>query len=366
MDAELLVKNFTQRFNSVPIIVRAPGRINLIGEHTDYNQGFVMPAAIDRAIYFAIALNNRAEIHLVAYDEQEDSVSIGIDSIKPVEKSWANYLLGVIAQFQNHGIAVTGFDCVFGGDIPHGAGLSSSAALCCGMAYALNHLFNSGLDQLTLAQIGQSAEHTYAGVQLDCRSLAYQYLTFDTKVCHIVLCNTGVKHSLASTEYNKRREECERGVTVLQQYYPEVASLRDATLEQLHLHADELGTIVYRRCHYVVQENSRVLAAAQALKEADLKALGQLMYASHAGLRDEYEVSCRELDVLVEAAQTLPGVYGARMMGGGFGGCTINLVVPDKVAEFEEAMKKAYKQELCLTLETYHITLVDGVSLVGL
>ncbi|TGD77186.1 galactokinase [Hymenobacter wooponensis] len=385
MDAELLSAEFIRHFGHTPLLVRAPGRVNLIGEHTDYNLGFVMPGAINRAVYFAIALNQRQDARLIAYDEQQDRLTITLSSITVGEKQWANYLLGVIAQFQQRGLQVPGFDCIFGGDIPLGAGLSSSAALCCGLAFALNHLLKSGLDRLTLAQIAQGAEHAYAGVRtglmdqfaslfgqaghvvrLDCRSLVYDYFPFDTASSHIVLCNSGVKHSLASSEYNTRRYECEQGVAILKQRYPEVASLRDVTLAQLQALGHELGPVVYKRCRYVVEENQRVEAATQALNNGDLDAVGLLMYASHAGLRDEYEVSCRELDVLVEAAQSLPGVFGARMMGGGFGGCTINLVAPEHVPAFEKAMKEAYQRELGLPLETYHTVLVDGVSLVDL
>jgi galactokinase len=381
MDAELLAAEFLRRFERAPLLVRAPGRVNLIGEHTDYNQGFVLPAAINREIYFAIALNDRSDCRLVAYDEQQDFVTIELTSVQPGQKQWANYLLGVIAQFQQRGVAVRGFDCVFGGTIPLGAGLSSSAALTCGLAFALNHLLEAKLERLTLAQIGQAAEHIYAGVRtglmdqfaslfgragnvvrLDCRSLAHDYFPFDTTASHIVLCNSGVKHSLASSEYNTRRRECEQGVAVLQRHYPQVQSLRDATLEQLEAHQDELGQLVHQRCRYVVEENQRVLVATEALLRGDLHAFGELMYASHAGLRDDYQVSSPELDVLVEAARPLPGVYGARMMGGGFGGCTINLVAPEHVASFEVAMKTAYQRELGLPLETYHTVLVDGVS----
>ncbi|QJX48780.1 galactokinase [Hymenobacter taeanensis] len=381
MDAELLSAEFHRRFGHAPLLVRAPGRINLIGEHTDYNLGFVLPGAIDRAIYFAIACNHQQEARLIAYDDQQDTLIIPVSSVTAGEKQWANYLLGVIAQFQQRGILVPGFDCIFGGDIPLGAGLSSSAALCCGFAFALNHLLDSGLDELTLAKMAQSAEHTYAGVRtglmdqfaslfgkaghvvrLDCRSLDYDYYPFDTAACNIVLCNSGVKHSLASTEYNTRRRECEQGVDVLKRHYTEVSSLRDVTLAQLDAQLEHLGPVIYKRCKYVVEENHRVEAASQALNESDLTTVGQLMFASHAGLRDEYEVSCCELDVLVEAARHLPGVFGARMMGGGFGGCTINLVTPEHVPAFERGMKEAYQRELGLSLETYHTVLVDGVS----
>ncbi|WP_310395409.1 galactokinase [Hymenobacter sp.] len=372
---------FLQRFGYEPLLVRAPGRVNLIGEHTDYNGGFVLPAAIDKEMVFAVGLNGRAEIRLVAHDLGEIFNLASAADISPSATHWANYLLGVAAQFQARGLAVPGFDCVFGGDIPIGAGMSSSAAVECGLAFALNHLLGAGLAPMELARMAQKAEHTYAGVlcgimdqfaslfgragqvvRLDCRSLDYAYFPFDTRACRIVLCNSGVKHSLASTAYNTRRQECERGVAVLQRHHPEVTSLRDATLAQLDKHRAELDPAVYRRCAYVVRENARVEAACQHLVAGDLAAFGREMYASHAGLRDDYEVSCVELDVLVEAARAAPGVFGARMMGGGFGGCTINLVAPDQVDSFIASVGAAYRQRFGRVPETYQTTIVDGVG----
>lgn len=371
---------FQQHFSASPLLVRAPGRVNLIGEHTDYNGGFVLPAAIDKEILFAVALNNTSTARLYSFDNDEH-YTVELAEVERGETQWANYLKGVVAQFQRRGITVSGFDCVFGGNVPMGAGLSSSAAVECGLAFALNELLSADLKRMELARMAQLAEHEFAGVQcgimdqfaslfgrpnhvvrLDCRSLDYEYFPFDTTACHIVLCNSGVKHSLASSEYNTRRQECEQGVAVLRQHYPQVQSLRDATLDQLQEHQAELGDVVYRRCRYVVEENARVEAACQHLIAGDLPAFGQEMYGSHAGLRDDYEVSCRELDVLVAAAQPLPGVFGARMMGGGFGGCTINLVAPDQVEAFVTAMKAAYQQELGLHLETYQTTIVGGVD----
>ncbi|MCB2406515.1 galactokinase [Hymenobacter lucidus] len=376
-----IAASFRQQFGTEPLLVRAPGRINLIGEHTDYNGGYVLPAAIDKEMYFAVALNQKNTIRLRAYDLNE-AVDVATDAVAPSDTQWANYLLGVVAQLQKRGLAVPGFDCVFGGTVPAGAGLSSSAAVECGMLFALNTLLNAGLAPMEIAKLGQAAEHEYAQVlcglmdqfasvfgrdgqvvRLDCRSLDYEYFPFDTTACHIVLCNSGVKHALASSEYNTRRQECERGVAILRQYYPETQTLRDATLEQLEAHRDELGPVVYRRCAYVVQENQRVVAACRHLAAGDLAAVGRQMYASHAGLRDDYEVSCPELDVLVKLAETQPGVYGARMMGGGFGGCTINLVAKEHVAAFVEHMKAGYQQQLGLALETYEATIVHGVSL---
>ncbi|QNH62076.1 galactokinase [Hymenobacter sediminicola] len=372
---------FQQHFGyAAPLLVRAPGRVNLIGEHTDYNQGFVLPAAIDKEIYFAIGLTQGTDIRLVSHD-LHDSCTIATGQVHRTETQWANYLLGVVAQLQKRGVEVPGFDCVFGGNVPVGAGMSSSAAVECGLAFALNELLSLSLDKMTLAHAAQKAEHEYAGVmcglmdqfaslfgrpgsvvRLDCRSLDFEYYPFNTEACRLVLCNSGVKHSLADSEYNKRRQECERGVEILRRHYPKVQSLRDATMTQLETHRDELGPLTFRRCSYVVQENQRVITACQHLEQQDLAAFGQQMYASHAGLRDDYEVSCEELDVLVEAARTVPGVYGSRMMGGGFGGCTINLVSPDQVENFIRQVGAVYQQRFGRDLETYQTSIVGGVS----
>ncbi|GAC1369647.1 MAG: galactokinase [Hymenobacter sp.] len=327
--AQAVYSDFRQRFGYEPLVVRAPGRVNLIGEHTDYNGGFVLPAAVDKEAVFAVGLNGGAAIRLRAHDLGKTFELADAADLTPSDTQWANYLLGVAAQFQARGVVVPGFDCVFGGTIPMGAGMSSSAAVECGLAFALNELLHAGFDTMELARIAQQAEHTYAGVQcgimdqfaslfgrdgqvvrLDCRSLDYAYFPFDTSASRIVLCNSGVKHSLTSSAYNTRRQECERGVAVLQQYYPGITSLRDATLGQLDAHRDELGDVIYRRCRYVVEENLRVEAACNYLLEGNLAAFGQQMYASHAGLRDHYEVSCHELDVLVEIASSSEGVFG--------------------------------------------------------
>ncbi|MCC3156188.1 galactokinase [Hymenobacter sp. 15J16-1T3B] len=381
MPAQTVATAFQRHFGyTAPLLVRAPGRVNLIGEHTDYNLGYVLPAAIDKEIYFAVGLNSGSEIRLVSHD-LNDCCTIAVDQLHRTDTQWANYLLGVAAQLQKRGVVLAGFDCVFGGNVPVGAGMSSSAAVECGLAFALDQLLGTRLDKMTLAHVAQKAEHEYAGVmcglmdqfaslfgrpsqvvRLDCRSLDYEYFPFDTDACRIVLCNSGVKHSLASSEYNKRREECERGVHLLQQHHPEVKSLRDATLAQLEQHRAEFDEVTYRRCRYVVEENQRVLDACAALQRHDLAGFGQLMHASHAGLRDDYEVSCLELDVLEEAARGLPGVYGARMMGGGFGGCTINLVAPEQVEPFIREVGRAYQQRFGRELETYQTSIVNGVS----
>ncbi|RTQ48621.1 galactokinase [Hymenobacter gummosus] len=381
MSAQTVATAFQRHFGyAAPLLVRAPGRVNLIGEHTDYNLGYVLPAAIDKEIYFAVGLNGGHEIRLVSHD-LNDCCTVAVDQLHRTDTQWANYLLGVAAQLQQRGIVLTGFDCVFGGNVPVGAGLSSSAAVECGLAFALDQLLATHIDKMTLAHVAQKAEHEYAGVmcglmdqfaslfgrdghvvRLDCRSLDYEYFPFDTQACRIVLCNSGVKHSLADSEYNKRRQECEQGVRILQQHYPEVQSLRDATLAQLQAHQAEFDEVVYRRCRYIVEENTRVLQACEALQRQDLVGFGQFMHASHAGLRDDYQVSCPELDALEEAARGLPGVYGARMMGGGFGGCTINLVAPEQVEAFLEQVSAAFEARFGRRPDTYQTSIVGGVS----
>ncbi|MBC6608883.1 galactokinase [Hymenobacter sp. BT188] len=383
MSSQSITTAFQDHFGYAPLLVRAPGRVNLIGEHTDYNGGFVLPAAVDKEIHFAVGLNGSDTARLVAQDLNETHDFSLTEEVKPGKTQWANYLKGVVAQMQRKGLVVPGFDCVFGGNIPLGAGMSSSAAIECGLGFALNKLLGDKFDRLELAHMGQAAEHEFAGVKsglmdqfaslfgraghvvrLDCRSLDYEYFPFDTTTYRLILCNSGVKHALASSEYNTRRQECEQGVALIKQYYPTVHSLRDITLTQLKEHQTELGDVLYRRCSYVVEENLRVEAACLHLLGGNFQAFGQEMYGSHAGLRDKYEVSCQELDVLVELARPLPGVLGARMMGGGFGGCTINLVETDKVDAFVEHMTAGYQQELNLTLETYQATIVSGVEVV--
>ena len=374
---------FARHFGEAPaLVLRAPGRINLIGEHTDYNDGLVLPAAIDKEIRFALRLNGTDRIRLAALDF-DDAYEVAVTDLAPLPGGhWANYQLGVVAGLLKRGAQVPGFDCAFGGDIPSGAGLSSSAAAECGVAWGLNNLLDLKLDTMTLAKISQMAEHEYAKVmcglmdqfaslfgraghvvELDCRSLEYCYFPFDTSASRLVLCNSGVKHALGDTEYNKRRQECAAGVAILQKHDPAIKSLRDATLPAIEAAKAELGDVIAKRCRYVVEENQRVrdltarLAGHQSLAE-----VGELLYASHAGLRDLYQVSCAELDALVELSRQAPGCYGARMMGGGFGGCTLNLVATGQVKEFLAHMKHGYHDQLGRELETYVTNLADGVG----
>lgn len=374
----LIRKSFLEKFKSSPQIFISPGRINLIGEHTDYNDGFVLPASIDKAIYFAIAPNNLYKFRLFAYDLSE-YFETETNEIEPVKVEWANFLLGVIAQFVKANEEVSGFDCVFGGDVPLGAGMSSSAAIECGLAFAINSIFRFNYSKLDLVKFSQKAEHEYAGVQcgimdqfavmfgkqdqvikLDCRSLEYEYFPFKMENHLLVLVNTGVKHSLASSEYNKRRAQCEEGVNLLGKYDSRIISLRDVSLELLEKHKAEFDPVTYKRCIYVVKENRRLQYACEALARDDFKLFGQYMYGSHKGLKKKYEVSCNELDHLVKIARKTEGVLGARMMGGGFGGCTINLVERTKVDSFEQSIKDNYKTPEGKEPEMYRVIIEDG------
>ncbi|WP_083674220.1 galactokinase [Pontibacter lucknowensis] len=381
MVQEIIIQ-FRARFKQEPVVVRSPGRVNLIGEHTDYNEGFVLPAAINKEIYFALAPNQSNMFRVYAYDLQQ-AAEFDLRQVQRSELSWANYLLGVIAQLQQAGYEVKGFDLVYGGNIPIGAGLSSSAAVECGLAFGLNHVFGYAIPKFDLVKMAQMAEHTYAGVRcgimdqfasmygrqqhavkLDCRSLEFDYYPLDMADYRIVLCDTQVKHSLASSEYNTRRQECEAGVTLLQRHYPQVHSLRDVTVAMLEQHQEEFNPVVYKRCSYVVHENIRLEESCQALEQGDMHAFGEKMYASHHGLQHDYEVSCPELDFLVDQTSDMEEVMGARMMGGGFGGCTINLVKLDALQAFTQNMEEAYKLRFGISLRTYVAEIVDGTSLV--
>lgn len=378
----ILTKKFKEHFDATPsLLVRAPGRINLIGEHTDYNNGFVLPAAIDKAIYFAISARDDKRCILFAND-LDDSYEFSLDNIHKSEKSWANFLIGVLAEIFDQGKEInTGFNLVFGGDVPLGAGLSSSAAVESGMGFALNNLFELGLSKLELALIAQQAEHKYAGVKcgimdmfasihgkansvikLDCQDLSFEYFPFDFPEYSLVLCNTGVKHNLGDSEYNQRRGECEEGIRIIQLAFPQVESLRDVSMPMLRSQTDKLSPIVYRRCKYVVEEIERVSVACKALENRDLTTFGKKMYETHEGLSTDYEVSCTELDFLVEHSINLDSVIGARMMGGGFGGCTINLVKAEAVEEFIEKMSLAYKNTFEIEMLSYVVKITNGVE----
>jgi galactokinase len=361
------------------IVVRSPGRINLIGEHTDYNNGFVLPAAIDKAVYVTIEKTDSSWISLYSVDFNE-SVEVELPDIKPVPGHWSTYILGVVDQLVKRGCRVQGFKLAVYGDLPLGAGLSSSAAIECAVAFALNELFLLHIEKMELAKIAQSAEHEFAGVKcgimdqfaslfgkkdrvikLDCRSLAYEYFPVNLGGYKIVLFDTLVKHSLATSAYNERRSQCEKGVALLQQEYPEVKSLRDVSLAMI----DGLLSrekIIYHRCRYIVEENIRLQEGCIDLLNGHLKAFGRKMFATHKGLSEQYEVSCAELDFLVNSARVMPEIIGARMMGGGFGGCTINIIEENRVGMVTEKFSEAYKKTFQKELKTYTVRIENGTS----
>lgn len=373
-----IVEVFLEKFGHQPRLFRSPGRINLIGEHTDYNAGFVLPAGVDKAVYFAISQRDDEQVVLYAADLDEE-YRFAKDNLEKPTEQWAWFQLGVLDQLKKLNLDYSGFQLVFGGDIPQGAGMSSSAALECCLLFALNELNGYGLSRMEIAKLGQNAENEYVGVncgimdqfasvfgkagsviRLDCRSLEYAYFPFSMESYSIVLCDTKVKHSLGDSEYNTRREECEAGVAILKKHYPEISHLRDVSPAQVEQHRGELPGKVFDRCKFISEEVVRVPAACDLLLERDLAAFGQKMYETHHGLQHLYEVSCPELDFLVQQTRSLGYVLGARMMGGGFGGCTINVVDNTYLDEFERVMKNAYYQRFGIELPVYRVRIENG------
>lgn len=376
-----LIQEYKKHFTEEPLIVKSPGRINLIGEHTDYNDGYVLPAAIEQAAYVAIAKNGGSKCQLVAVDLNETFEFDIQDELKPVDQGWVNYFIGVIDQYNKKGLVLEGFNMILTSDVPLGAGLSSSAALECSFGFALSELFGHEVSKIDIAKMGQQAEHNFAGVKcgimdqyasclsqenhallIDCRTLAHHTIPCDLGDYHLVLFDTAVKHNLASSEYNVRHEQCETGVAVLQKHFDGIQALRDATIEQLGQVKDELDSVVFDRCAYVIEENDRTLKAAAALKSGDLAYLGKLMFATHLGLSKKYEVSCKELDILYEIAKADSNIIGARMMGGGFGGCTINLVKNSELDSTIQSVVEKYKEATDVDLRYYIVAPGDGAT----
>jgi galactokinase len=377
--AETVAKTFVQSFSSEPQLYFSPGRINLIGEHVDYNDGFVMPAAIDKGIYYAIAENRTNDIHFCAADFDE-WFSIAINEIKKTS-SWKNYVLSVVNEFLLLDKKIKGFNCVFGGDIPRGSGMSSSAAVEGGLAFALNEIFNIGLNRIELAKLCQRAEHNFPGVKcgimdqfanmmgkkdevilLDCKSLGYQYFPLKLDGYKIILINSKVHHSLASGEYNIRRGQCEEGLNLLKEKL-NIHSFRDiGSAQNLLPYKNLMSEDVFKRCFYVTEEIERTQKAATLLKQNNLIAFGKLMFETHYGLSKLYDVSCAELDFLVEQAKQNESIIGARLMGGGFGGCTINLVKENDVDNFIDKTSKAYHQQFNIIAEAYIVETSDGTA----
>ncbi len=383
--SELIIKKFYQLFGSHPqLSLRAPGRINLIGEHTDYNEGFVMPAGIDKAIYFCLGKREDKKIIINAFDLKEEIELADITNFEAKPNSWTNHTLGVIKEIQKLGFKFdTGINVCFGGDIPNGAGLSSSAAVESGFGFGLNELFGFDLKTIDLALIAQKTEHNYVGVKcgimdmfaslfskenkvikLDCKDLSFEYFPINLLNHQLVLVNSEVKHNLAESAYNIRREECLSGVATLKNMFPEIHSLRDASLEKLDAIKDTLNYKVYNRCKYIIEENQRVNNAAIFLKEGKMAEFGTLMKETHLGLSKLYEVSCNELDFLFESAIKFNGVLGSRMMGGGFGGCTINLIDKNKIHDFITFIKQKYKEFNGIDPTCIVVEIEEGVGLI--
>ena len=391
-------QEFHRIFGGAPsFIAAAPGRVNLIGEHTDYNEGYVFPVAIDKYVHTVARPRQDSRVMLHAIDAEEGyefslatlggegQVSVGTSSYRrelPVPVSfpaWGKYLIGVATLLQNSGRTLRGMDALITGDVPIGAGLSSSAALT--VSASLAFLTASGLeiDRKELAALCQRVEHEFVGVNcgimdqticlfgradhglfLDCRSLEHTHVPLNLGEHVIVICNTKVKRELATSEYNKRRTECEKGVNILKRWLPDISSLRDVDLTDFENYEEALPFLTQKRCRYVLEENSRVQQAIAALQNADLPAFGRFMNASHSGLRDDYEVSCPELDVLTDIARSIPGVLGTRMTGAGFGGCTVTLAHRDAVETLRKRVMTEYPQQVGIEPEFYLCTVGDG------
>jgi galactokinase len=396
---QALGEKFIRLYGASPRIYRAPGRVNLIGEHTDYNDGFVMPAAID--FYTQVFIARRDDRKLVVRSENYfEQIEFDLDHLPDAAAGhWSDYVVGVASMLEKSGRKLRGANLLVDGNVPQGAGLSSSASIEVAVSYALldvadqskdgssNDLIDSarsdarpGIDRTELALLCQRAENEFVGARcgimdqfiashgkrgqallLDCRALEYRLLPLPDDVA-LTICNTMVKHSIAKGEYNQRRAECEAGVAILSKYLPAVRALRDVTPEDLATYGHELTDVVMRRCRHVVAENARVLKAAAALETGDVQEFGSLMLESHRSLRDDFEVSCPELDLMVELAMEQEGVYGSRMTGGGFGGCTITLVRASCVEGFKRALQAGYERSFGRKPEIYVCSATDGVS----
>jgi galactokinase len=380
MTARELTERFEELFGNRPRIFRAPGRVNLIGEHTDYNDGFVMPAAVGFATYVAIA--ERPDRKLVIHSEEfPGNFEFDLDHL-PERRTgaWCDYVLGVASVLQWRGLELRGANLLVHGEVPIGAGLSSSAAVEVASALAFMSVSETQLPLPEVAKLCREAENTFVGARvgimdqfvscmgkaghaffLDCRSLEFQFVPIPAGI-RLVVCNTMVKHDLATGAYNTRREECEEGVRCFAKWDPTIRALRDVSVEMFDQHVHDLPATIAKRCNHVVRENQRTLDAARALTEGDLERVGRLMRESHKSLRDLYEVSCRELDIMVEAAEGLPGFCGGRMTGGGFGGCTINLVREENAEEFAQRIAESYRQQTGITPQVYLCTAEDGAG----
>ncbi len=384
MNIDQIQSKFTTLFGVTPSIYRSPGRINIIGEHTDYNEGFVLPAAIDKAVIVMVSKrdDNTISLYSEKYDERFE---INVNEVQPSPLQWANYILGVVSEIQKRDHVVGGFNLLLDGDIPGGAGLSSSAAIECAVAFALNDMYELHIDKMDMVKIAQKAEHNYAGVmcgimdqfasmfgkenhaiRLDCKTLEYKYVPINLPGYTIILLNTNVKHNLASSAYNERRASCFQGVAWVKEHHPEVNSLRDVSLAMLDSFVKEKDEDVYTKCKFIVEEIQRLQSACEDLEANDIVSLGKKMFQTHDGLSKSYEVSCDELDYLVDQVRDNQSVIGSRMMGGGFGGCTINIVKEDDVDELINGLTSGYEAKFGLKLDAYKVKIESGSGIVQL
>ena len=377
MDTRIIEEKFKSLFGNDYMVYTSPGRVNLIGEHTDYNGGFVFPGAIDKGIYAAINPNGTDKVRAYSVD-YEGQVEFGMNEEDAPQESWARYIFGVCREMKKRGFEPKGFDTVFVGDVPLGAGMSSSAALESTFSNALNDIFNLNIDRFELARIGQSTEHNYCGVKcgimdqfasvfgkkghlmrLNCATMEFEYFPFNPEGYKVVLLDTVVKHELASSAYNKRRESCENACAHIKARHPEVNYLSDATMAMLDEVKAEISEEDYMRAVYVIGEKQRVLDVCAALEKGDYDTVGDRMFGTHYGMSKEYEVSCEELDFLNDVAKQC-GVTGSRVMGGGFGGCTINLVKEDLYDNFIATAKKEYLAKYNREPKVYDVVISDG------
>ena len=383
---DILIQNtvafFKKTFGNEPQkIVLSPGRINIIGEHIDYNDGYVLPAAIDKIICFAFEKSNSKNSRIIAID-LDDEFEINLeDPIELSDNVWTNYVRGVMLQLQNKGFQFEGVNCVFSSTIPVGSGLSSSAALECGFLFGIKELYNLDIKPVDLALMGQSAEH-WVGIncgimdqfssvmglenkviKIDCRTLEYEYHNADFNDYSLILFDSNVKHSLMTSAYNERREQCEEGIAILKANFPEVKSFRDCTEEQVQSMKEKMSEDVFKRSLFVVKEIKRVIKACNALDNGDIPTLGKLMYETHEGLSKDYEVSCPELDMIVDTLKTEEAVVGSRLMGGGFGGCTINLIKKGHEERIKAKLSALYLETFGIELKIYDVKISNGTSL---
>jgi galactokinase len=373
---------FQQTFGAEPQkTVLSPGRINIIGEHIDYNDGFVLPAAIDKIICFAFEKNNSDTAKIVAIDLNDEFEVCVNDEQKQTDSVWTNYLRGVLNQLKSNGYVFEGFNCVFSSNIPVGSGLSSSAALECGFLFGINELFNLKIKPVDIALMGQSAEH-WVGIncgimdqfssvmglenkviKIDCRTLEFEYHDANFSDYSLVLFDSNVKHSLMTSAYNERREQCEEGIAIIKSNFPEITSFRDCTEQHILGLQNLMSAAVFKRSLFVVKEINRVTLACEALDKGDIETLGKLMFETHEGLSSEYEVSCAELDFLVHTVKVEESVIGSRLMGGGFGGCLINLIKKGHEDRIKKQLSKLYLEAFGIELRIYDVKIGNGTSL---